>query len=86
MKACKKCQEYRSMLQIARQSRDHYKTKIDAANKALFFAEALINELEAKQPDKDIIENCTNKLKILIPRVEDVTGIKFARKEKIGGV
>jgi hypothetical protein len=83
---CKKCDNYRQMLQIARTERDYYKHKIDAANKALFFAQALINELEAKRKDPDVLKTCISKLKILIPQTEEPTGIKFERKEKIGGV
>ena len=82
---CKKCDNYRRMLQTARVERDHYKHKIDAANKALFFAQALINELEAKRKDQDVLKTCVKKLKILIPQVEEPAGVKFSRKEKIGG-
>jgi hypothetical protein len=85
MKACPKCQDLRGMLQIARSERDHYKRKIDTANKALFFAQALINELEAKRHEPDIIKNCVRKLKVLIPKAEEPVNVKFTRKEKIGG-
>jgi hypothetical protein len=83
---CKKCESYRQMLQTARTERDYYKHKIDAANKALFFAQVLINELRARRKDPDVIATCISKLKILIPIVEEPGGIKFERKEKIGGV
>lgn len=83
---CKKCESYRQMLQTARVERDYYKHKIGAANKALFFAQALIDELQAKRKDPDVLKTCVKKLKTLIPQVEEPTGIKFERKEKIGGV
>ena len=83
---CKKCDNYRQMLQAARKERDYYKHKIDAANKALFFAQALINELEAKRKDQDVLKTCVKKLKILIPQAEEPAGVKFSRKEQIGGV
>ena len=83
---CKKCESYRQMLQTARKERDHYKHKIDAANKALLFAQALINELRAKRKDPDVLKTCIKSLEILIPQVEEPAGIKFERKEKIGGV
>jgi len=83
---CKKCEGYRQMLQTARVERDYYKHKIDAANKALFFAQALINELRAKRKDPDVLKTCVKKLKILIPQVEEPAGVKFSRKEQIGGV
>lgn len=79
---CKRCDNYRDMLRIARQERDHYKNKIDAANKALFFAQELINELEAKRQDPDILKTCIAKLKILIPRAEEPGKVIFKR----GGV
>ena len=83
---CKKCDSYYRMLQIARTERDYYKSKIDAANKALFFAQALINEIKARRKDPDVIATCISKLEILIPIAEEPGGIKFERKEKIGGI
>jgi hypothetical protein len=83
---CKKCESYRQMLQIARTERDYYKSKISAANKALFFAQALINEIKAKRKDPDVLKTCIKSLEILIPQAEEPTGVKFSRKEKIGGV
>jgi hypothetical protein len=68
---CKKCDSYYRMLQIARTERDYYKHKIDAANKALYFAGVLVNELEAKRQDPEILDNCIKKLKFLISRIEE---------------
>lgn len=82
---CKKCDQLRGMLRLARAERDGYKQKIDAANKALFFAQALINELEARRKDKDIIKTCISKLKTLIPQAEEPGKIRFERNERIGG-
>ena len=73
---CKKCESYRQMLQTARTERDYYKHKIDAANKALFFTQVLVNELMAKRKDPDVLKTCIKKLEILIPRAEEPTGVK----------
>lgn len=83
---CPKCDHARSMLLKCRAERDGYKSKVEVTSRALLFAAALITELEAKRKDQDIIENCIQKLKILIPLAEEPVSVKFERKEKIGGV